>query len=43
MHIILGEGTLFFNFIGREQPLHLNNVMAFKEGMISLTYETIKK
>lgn len=40
--IILGEGTLFFDHIGLEQPLHLKDVTAYKNGMIELWYE-IKK
>jgi dihydrofolate reductase len=40
--IILGEGLLFFDHIGREQPLHLKDVTAYKNGMIELCYE-IKK
>jgi dihydrofolate reductase len=40
--IILGDGTLFFDHIGREQALHLKNVTAYKSGMVELCYE-IKK
>jgi dihydrofolate reductase len=40
--IILGEGTLFFDNIGKEQALHLKDVSAYKNGMIELWYE-IKK
>ena len=40
--IILGDGTLFFDHIGQEQPLHLKNVTAYKNGMVELCYE-IKK
>ena len=42
MPILLGEGTLFFDFIGREQRLHLKDVTAYKEGMVELTYEVLK-
>jgi len=42
MPIILGEGTLFFDHIEREQALHLKNVTAYKSGMVELRYE-IKK
>jgi len=40
--IILGDGTLFFDHIGREQALHLKDVTAYKNGMVELWYE-IKK
>jgi dihydrofolate reductase len=42
MPVILGEGTLFFDQIGKEQPLHLKDVTAYKSGMVELLYE-IKK
>lgn len=37
--IILGEGTLFFGQIGREQALHLKDASAYKNGMVELVYE----
>jgi dihydrofolate reductase len=40
--IMLGEGTLFFDQIGKEQALHLKDVTAYKSGMVELCYE-IKK
>jgi dihydrofolate reductase len=40
--IILGDGTLFFDYIEREQALHLKDVTAYKSGMVELWYE-IKK
>ncbi|MEO8885512.1 MAG: dihydrofolate reductase family protein [Mucilaginibacter sp.] len=40
--IILGDGKLFFDHIGKEQPLHLKNVTAYKNGIVELHYE-IKK
>ena len=40
--IMLGEGLLFFDQIAKEQPLHLKNVTAYKNGMVELHYE-IKK
>lgn len=40
--ILLGDGTLFFDYIGKEQLLHLKDVTAFKDGMVELCYE-IKK
>ena len=42
MPVILGDGTLFFDFIGKEQLLHLKDVTAYKDGMVELWYE-IKK
>ncbi len=42
MPIILGDGTLFFDYIGQEQLLHLKEVKAYKDGMVELCYE-IKK
>ena len=40
--IILGGGMPFFEGIDQEQALHLNNVTAYKSGMVELHYE-IKK
>ena len=40
--IILGDGLLFFNHIGKEQALHLKDLTAYKNGMVELCYE-IKK
>ena len=42
MPVILGDGTLFFDHVGKEQLLHLRDVTAYKDGMVELTYE-IKK
>ena len=42
MPIILGGGTLFFDYIGQEQLLHLKDVKAYSDGMVELMYE-IKK
>src|SRR6185437_3003652 len=39
MPVILGEGILFFDHIGREQALHLKDVKAYKSGMVELHYE----
>jgi len=39
MPIILGNGTLFFDFIGQEQVLHLKDVTAYQDGMVELSYE----
>ena len=41
MPIILGEGTLFFDYVGHEQKLHLKDVAAYKDGMVELTYEIV--
>lgn len=40
--ILLGDGTLFFDHIRLEQPLHLKDTTAYKNGMVELVYE-IKK
>jgi len=40
--IMLGDGLLFFNHIGVEQPLHLKNVTAYKSGGVELHYEVRK-
>ena len=42
MPIILGEGILFFDYIGQEQALHLKDVTAYKSGMVELHYEIRK-
>lgn len=42
MPIILGDGLLFFNYIGQEQSLHLKDVSAYKDGIVELTYEINK-
>ena len=40
--IILGDGILFFDYIGLEKQLHLKDVTGYKDGMVELWYE-IKK
>jgi len=40
--IILGDGLPFFDQIGQEQALHLEDVRPYKNGMVELLYE-IKK
>lgn len=42
MPIILGDGILFFDYIGYEQKLHLTDVTAYQDGMVELSYD-IKK
>ena len=42
MPVILGDGTLFLDHIGQEQALHLEDVTAYKSGMVELCY-TIRK
>jgi len=42
MPVILGEGSPFLDHIGQEQPLHLINVTAYKNGMVELWYEIRK-
>lgn len=43
MPVILGGGTLFFDFIGQEQKLHLKDVTTYRDGMVELWYEIIRK
>lgn len=40
--ILLGEGTRFFDHIGHEKPLHLRDVSAYKNGIVSVWYEIRK-
>lgn len=42
MPVILGDGLLFFDYIGREQQLHLKNLTTYKDGMVELHYELKK-
>ena len=37
--VILGDGLLFFDHIGKEQLLNLKDVTAYKNGMVELWYE----
>ena len=41
--IILGDGTPFFDHTVQEQPLHLKNITAYKNGMVELWYEIRKQ
>lgn len=43
MPIILGGGTLFFDYIGQEKPLHLLDVTAYQDGMVELSYAVKKE
>ncbi|MEZ5308572.1 MAG: dihydrofolate reductase family protein [Pyrinomonadaceae bacterium] len=40
--IILGGGKPFFEEIGREIPLHLKDVKAYKTGIVEMVYEILK-
>ena len=40
--VILGDGLLFFDQIGKERALHLKDVTAYKSGMVELHYEIRK-
>lgn len=42
MPVILGDGKLFFDYIGHEVRLHLRDVSAYKDGMVELWYEITK-
>ncbi len=37
--VLLGDGTLFFDYIEKEEKLHLKDVTAYKDGMVELCYE----
>ena len=40
--IVLGDGTLFFDYVEQKIPLHLKDVTADKDGMVGLFYEVKK-
>lgn len=42
MPILLGDGLLFFDYLGQEQALHLQDVTAYQDGMVELSY-SVKK
>ncbi|MGV3591494.1 MAG: hypothetical protein ACO1PZ_07370 [Gammaproteobacteria bacterium] len=42
MPILIGGGIPFFDHIGREVPLHLKDVTAYKSGLVELWYEVRK-
>jgi len=37
--IILGDGLRFFEYVGKEIPLHLKDTKAYQNGMVELCYE----
>ncbi|HZJ19015.1 MAG TPA: dihydrofolate reductase family protein, partial [Pricia sp.] len=41
--IILGDGTLFFDHVGKEQALCLKDLHAYRNGMVELVYELKKE
>jgi dihydrofolate reductase len=41
--ILLGDGVPLFDQLGLEQPLHLKEVNAYKNGMVELVYAVKKK
>lgn len=43
MPIILGAGTLFFDYIGQEHRLHLQDAKAYKDGTVELSYQVKKE
>ncbi len=43
MPVILGEGIPFFDQIGQKQLLHLENVTAYQDGMVELSYEVKRR
>lgn len=42
MPILLGDGLLFFDYVGVEQRLHLKDSKAYTDGMVELTYEVVR-
>ncbi len=42
MPVLLGNGTLFFDYLGQEHALHLKDVTAYQDGMVELCYEINK-
>jgi dihydrofolate reductase len=40
--ILIGDGVSFFEKLGRDVPLHLVEVPAYKNGMVELHYEFLK-
>ena len=43
MPVLLGKGTLFFDYVGVEQKLHLKDVSAYTTGMVEMTYEVLQQ
>lgn len=42
MPVLLGNGLLFFDYIGKEKKLHLKDVAAYKDGMVEMSYDILK-
>jgi len=42
MPIVIGEGITFFEAVGKDVPLHLLEVKAYKSGMVALRHEVRK-
>jgi dihydrofolate reductase len=40
--VLVGDGILFFDYVGREIPLHLKEATAYKNGLVELWYEIRK-
>ena len=40
--IILGDGLPFYDQLGKELPLHLHNITAYKSGLVELCYRFIR-
>lgn len=40
--VILGKGLPFFDHIGQERKLHLEDAVAYNDGMVELTYQILK-
>lgn len=42
MPVAIGEGIPFFEALGKDAPLHLREVKAYKSGMVALRYDVLK-
>lgn len=40
--VIVGEGKLFFDYVGIEERLHLKDCKAYTDGMVEMVYEVMK-
>lgn len=43
MPVILGDGLLFLDYVGQHEQLHLKEVTAYKDGIVELVYEIVRK
>ena len=43
MPVVLGDGLLLFDSINTERKLHLHDTKAYRDGIVELTYQIIKR